>query len=275
MRLLRGHFSAFREIVQLLTRHRDLTWEMARREVAERYAGQAFGLAWAIGHPLFMMGLYVFIFAFVFKTKVGGTLEMPLDYTTYMLAGLVPWMAFQESMNKSCMAITSNAPLVKQVVFPLEVLPAKGVIASLLPQMASMAILLAYVLFTHGGFFITYLLLPVLLGLQILGMLGVAYLLSTVGTYFRDIKEFVQLFGMAGMYLMPIFYLPGWVPEAFKPLLYINPFSYMTWCYQDVIYYGRFEHPWAWLLFPAISLSCFVVGYRLFRKAKPVFGNVL
>lgn len=275
MRLIRGHFQAFTEVISLLTRHRDLTLEMAKREIADRYAGQVFGLVWAIGHPLFMMGLYVFIFAFVFKAKVGGTLEMPLDFTAYLLAGLVPWMAFSESMNKSCSAITSNAALVKQVVFPLEVLPAKGVIASLLPPMVSMTVFLAYVLFTHGGFFLTYLLLPILLVLQILGMLGVAYILSSVGVYFRDIKDVVQMFSAAGMYMMPIFYLPGWIPYSFMPLLYINPFSYMIWCYQDVLYYGRFEHPWAWLLFPVISLTSFVVGYRLFRKIKPVLGNVL
>ena len=55
-----------------------------------------------------MIGVYVFIFAFVFKMKVGGTLDMPLDYTTYILAGLVPWMAFQESMSKSSSAITAK-----------------------------------------------------------------------------------------------------------------------------------------------------------------------
>ena len=48
---IRDSFQAFTEIISLLTRHRDLTWEMAKRELSDRYAGQAFGLMWAIGHP--------------------------------------------------------------------------------------------------------------------------------------------------------------------------------------------------------------------------------
>jgi len=275
MRLAKGHFKAFTEVVSLLTRHRELALEMAKREISDRYVGQAFGIVWAIGHPVFMMGLYVFIFAFVFKTKIGGSLEMPLDYTTYLLSGLIAWMGFQESMTKSCAAITSNASLVKQVVFPLEILPVKGVISSLFQQGLLIILLVGYVLISHGSLPWTYLLLPVLIILQVIAMIGFAYLLSAIGTYFRDIKDFVQLFTTAGVYLLPIFYLPIWVPTLFKPLLYANPFSYLIWCYQDALYFGRIEHPWAWVVNAVSSFAIFVIGYRIFRKLKPGFGNVL
>jgi lipopolysaccharide transport system permease protein len=275
MRLTKGHLQAFTEIVKVLTRHRDLTWEMAKRELSDRYAGQAFGLLWAIAHPIFMIGLYVFIFAFVFKMKIGGTVEMPLDYTTYLLSGLVAWMSFQEAMTKSCSAITGNAALVKQVVFPLEILPVKGVLASLFPQIISLVILIAYVLATHGSLPATYLLLPVLIAMQVMAMIGVAYILAPIGAYFRDIKDFVQLFALAGVYLMPVFYLPSWVPTLFKPLLYLNPFSYLIWCYQDALYFGRFEHPWAWVVTGTLSILSFIIGYRVFRKLKPGLGNLL
>ena len=273
MHLVRGHIGALREAGYLLTRHRELTFEMARREVSERYAGEALGILWAVGHPIFLTGLYVFVFAVVFKTRLG--VEMPLDYTAYILSGLIPWMAFQDSMNRSCMAITANASLVKQVVFPLEVLPAKGVIASLLPQLLSTTILIAYVLITNKALPATYSLLPALMFVQILAMLGVSYLLSAVSAYLRDTKDFVQLFCTAGIYLAPVLYLPQWTPRLFKPLLYLNPFSYPVWCYQDALYFGRFEHPWAWVANCVLSIAAFVSGYRVFRSLKAGFGNTL
>jgi lipopolysaccharide transport system permease protein len=275
IRVATGHFQAFREIVSLLTRHRDLTLTMARRELSDRYAGQAFGMLWSIGHPLFQIGLYIFVFAIVFRARLDGTREMPLDYTTYLLSGLVAWIGFQESMIKSCTAITSNAALVKQVVFPLEVLPVKGVLASLFPQLVSLAVLVAYVLWTHGTLPLTYALLPLLIALQLLAMIGVAYILSSIGVYVRDIKDVVQLVAMAGAYLLPIFYLPQWVPTVLRPLLYLNPFSYLVWCYQDALYFGRFEHPWAWAFTGTMSLLIFVIGYRVFRKLKPGLANQL
>jgi lipopolysaccharide transport system permease protein len=271
----KGHLLAFRELVGLLTRHRQLTWEMTRREIGERYVGQVLGTFWAVGHPLVLMGIFVFIFAYVFRVKVGGTRELPLDYTTYLLSGLIPWMSFQESMAKGTTVIMNNANLVKQVVFPIETLPVKGVLATFLSQGVSTGILILYVLLTHGSLPWTYALLPTLFLFQALAMIGVSYLLSSVGVYFRDLKDFVQVFCVVGMYLMPVLYLPAMVPAIFRPVLYLNPFSYMIWCYQDVCYFGRFEHLCAWVAYPVLSTGVFYCGYRVFKRLQTMFGNVL
>jgi len=271
----KGHFLAFREIWQLLTSHRQLTWEMTKREISEKYAGQFFGSLWALCHPIVLMIIYVFIFCYVFRMKIGDNYQMPLDYTAYILSGLIPWLAFQEIMSKSVTAITGNSNLVKQIVFPLEVLPVKGVLASTLSQVISSIILIIYVLVKNQYLHVTYLLLPILLFFQILAMTGVALFLSSIGAYFKDLKDFVQVFCVGGMFLIPMFYLPNWVPEKLKIILYINPFSYMVWCYQDALYFGRFEHPFAWIVFISGSIGTFYIGYRVFRKLKNMFGNVL
>ncbi len=272
---VKNHFAAIQEILSLLTRHRQLTWEMSKREISERYAGQLFGLFWAVGHPLALIAVYVFIFAYVFKMKIGGTYKLPLDYTTYLLCALIPWMAFQETMMKSTTSITGNSNLVKQVIFPVEVLPIKTVISSLVTQIILTVFLILYVLITHKGLLWTYVLIPVPVFFQVLGMIGMSYVLSSIGTYFRDLKDFTQVFCLLGMYIMPIFYLPDQVPAIFRPLLYLNPFSYLAWCYQDIFYFGRFEHWWAWVVYICLSVGTFYVGYRIFRKLKVMFGNVL
>jgi lipopolysaccharide transport system permease protein len=258
-----------------LVQYRTLIFEMAKREIGRQHSGQMLGAAWSIVHSLFLIALYVFIFAVVFKIKIGGTHELPLDYTTYLLAGLIPWMSFQEAMMKSCADITGSAQIVRQVVFPLEILPARTVAAALVTQIVATAALLAYVALKHGGLPWTYSLLPVLMLAQILAMAGVAYALAAVSVFVRDTREVVRLFALSGAYLMPVFYLPEWTPRLFQPLLYLNPFSYMAWAYQDALYFGRFDHPWAWVVFIAGSLLTFVFGYRAFRKLSPMFGNVL
>lgn len=268
-------FQALRELIALLTRYRKLTVEMAKREITDRYLGQVFGILWALGHPLILVGVYIFIFAYVFRVKIGGTQDLPLDYTTYLLTGLIPWLSFQESMAKNSVVILNYANLVKQVVFPIEVLPVKGVLASLVTQLILLALLLLYILVTQRFMPLTCLLLPVLLLCQAMAMIGVSYILAAVGTYFRDVKEFVQVFNTVGIYLVPVVYLPEFVPELCRPLLYINPFSYLIWCYQDALYFGRFEHLWAWPILVFLSVGTFVIGYRLFRKLKVMFGNVL
>jgi lipopolysaccharide transport system permease protein len=266
---------AFLELAHTLRRYRALTTELARRELTEQYAGQAFGKLWVVFHPLFQIGLYIFVFAVVFNARVGGTVEMPFDYTTYLLAGLIPWLGFQQSMSRACGALTGQSNLVKQVVFPVEVLPAKTVLASMVPQIVGFVILIAYVTLRFGAPPLSYLLTPILVVFQLLAMMGVAFALSAISAYLRDTKDFVQLFSAMGVYLMPVVFLPDWVPAMIRPVLFANPFSYMVWCYQDALYFGRFEHPWAWPVFCIGSMFVFSAGYRLFRSLRPQFGNVL
>jgi lipopolysaccharide transport system permease protein len=270
-----SNFSAFIELFRLVTRNRRLTYEMAKREIADRYTGQLFGLLWAIGHPLTVILVYVFIFRVVFNIKIGGTMDMPLDYTAYLLSGLIPWLAFSESMSKACTVVSSNATLVKQFIFPIEVLPVKGAVATLATALIFFLLLLSYIVIVIGVVPWTFLLLPLLIILQALAMVGVSFFLASIGVFFRDIKDFVQIFSVVGVYLMPTFYLPTLVPSVFRPLLYLNPFSYMIWCFQDLIYFGRLEHRMSWVVFPLISITVFVLGYRVFRKLRPMFGNVL
>jgi lipopolysaccharide transport system permease protein len=264
-----------REVMSLLTRHRELTWEMAKRDLSERYAGQWLGIVWVVAHPLLVMIIYVVIFAFVLKVQLDESQAFPGDYATYILSGLIPWMAFQDSMSKSCGAVTGHRALVKQIVFPVEVLPVKVVLAACVTQATALVALAGYVFFTHRAMPVTYGLLPFLFFFQILAMVGMSYLLSAVAVYVRDMKDIIQVFGMVGVYLMPIFYLPQWVPHALQPILYFNPFSYMVWCYQDALYFGRVDHPWAWLVFGALSVVLFLSGYRLFTHLKTWFGSAL
>lgn len=273
--MLRSMFTAAWNNLRTLYRHQALLLELSKRDVADQFVGQAFGNLWAVFHPLFLMAIYLFVFGFVFRTKLGGTYAMPLDYTTYILAGLIPWMALQLNLAKSCSAITSSSSLVKQVVFPIEVLPAKVVVSTLLSQAISIAILITYVLVAYHRLPLMYMLLPFLVAMQLLATIGLAFLLSSVCVFFRDLREFVTLFSVAGVFLLPITYLPMWVPTIFKPFLYINPFSYLIWCYQDVLYYGRFEHLYAWPVMIGGSAVIFVLGSYLFANLKSMFGDAL
>lgn len=274
-----SHLQAFGQLVALLTRYRQLTWEMTKREVSERYAGQVLGILWAVGHPVLLMALYVFIFAYVFPTRLGLGSDMPRSYVVYILAGLIPWITFAESMNKSAAVIVGNAGLVKQVAFPLEVLPVKTVLASAVTQLVATPILLLYALVLDPlGLAWTTWLLPVLFTLQLLAMIGVAYLLASITVYVRDLREIVQVFTTAGLFLAPILFLPAWLESASRPLLwvlYLNPFSHLVWCYQDALYFGRFAHPASWVLFTLFSIGTFYGGYRVFRKLKGIFGDLL
>jgi len=272
---LYANIQAFIELFNVFRTRGRLIYELTRREIYDRYTGQVFGVFWTFGHPLILTMVYIVVFGFIFKAGIEGTQALPLNYTAYILSGLVPWLVFQEVLAKSSTLIITNTNIVKQVIFPIEVLPIKNALASLVTEVVFFCFLVMYILITSHILPWTYVLFPILALFQIFAMVGISYLFSAIGVYFRDLKDFVQEFLNVAFFLLPIIYVPESIPAFVRPILYANPFSYMIWTYQDALYFGSFMHPWAWLVFGLESLILFVFGYRVFRKLKVMFGNVL
>jgi lipopolysaccharide transport system permease protein len=269
------YLQASSELLALVRARRPLLLELTKRQAFAEHAGKTFGAFWGIFQPLFLFAVYAFIYGVVFAVKIGGTYELPRNFTIYLLAGLIPWLVFLMLMAKATTLLTANAALVKQVVFELTLLPTAATLAACLTLLLGIAFVGVYSLAQYGSLPATYLALPVLIALQFLAMLGSAFALSSIGVFFRDISDFVQVAGIVLVFLLPIVYIPSAVPDAFEVLIWLNPFSYMVWCYQDLLYFGRFEHLEAWLIFPLWALFLGAGGYRLFRRVRPHFANVL
>src|SRR5262245_30827228 len=118
---LRANAQALQLLWRSVMQHRELLWELTRRDLLERQAGLAFGAFWVVGQPLLIMLVYVFVFSFLFKVRLDG--HGGPSYTAFLLAGLVPWLAFQEALGRASTCISENQCLVKQIVFPVEILP--------------------------------------------------------------------------------------------------------------------------------------------------------
>jgi lipopolysaccharide transport system permease protein len=272
---LRAHAQAFLEAIGFLRRQRVLIMAMAKRDVSSRYAGQLLGTFWAVGHPLFQMAVMVFVFGVVFRQKIGGTYDMPLDYTVYILSGLAAWLSLAPVLASSATSVTSNTNLIKQFTFDARVLPAKEIIIGSIVWAVSVGIVMLYTLAVYHWVPWTYVLIPVLTIIHFMTALGLAWVLAALSVFLRDIKDMVTLANTAMLYLLPVVYLPTWTPELFRPVIYANPFSYLIWVYQDVFYFGRIEHPWAWFVSAAFALFLFTSGYRFFRRLQPMFGSAL
>jgi len=271
------HLKPLLDTARILIRNRILLWEMTRRDVLDRYTGQMLGAIWAFVHPLAMMAVFLFIFGVVFKMKV-QVADMPdvqYNFAIYMISGLLPWMVASDAMSRSCLAIRAQAALVKQVVFPLEILPAKVAIAVFLPIVVGHIILAAYTLLAFGSLPITYLLLPLLYALLFLMMAGISAIFASGGVFVRDIKDVVQLIVLLGIYFAPVFFTLESLPRVWRILIYINPFAHAVLCFQDATFYGHFAHPASWVAFPILSLVSAILGASVFQKLKTFFGTYL
>ena len=220
------------------------------------------------------MGFYVFLFAVVFPARFGSAGSSIGSHALHILAGLVPWITFQEVLGKSTSVITGNRSLVKQIVFPIEVLPVKTVMAAFLSQLIATAVLFIFMAVT-GQLKASLLLVPILFATQIFAMCGVCFLLSVLGAYFPDLRDIVQMFTTINLFATPILYGPRELHPVIETVLSVNPFSWMVWCYQDAYYFGYMAHPGAWIAFAIGSLLIYVCGFAVFVRIKQGLGNVI
>jgi homopolymeric O-antigen transport system permease protein len=252
----------------------DLVLSLTKRELAARYRGSALGVAWAVLTPIVMIAIFTIIFAGIFKARFGtGTSQW--DYALYLFCGLLPWNAFQESVQLSSSTIVGHANLVKRVVFPLETLPVSLSLAAVANQMFGTVALILAVILLRREMHATIVFLPLLVIPQLLATFGAAWLLASLGVFVRDIVQGVALVLLAWMYLTPIIYPESLVPERYQGIVNLNPFTPLVRNYRRIILEGNFPD-WRGLgYFAAFAAISFFLGYWWFARTRKNFADVI
>lgn len=257
-----------------LPKRSDLILSLAKRELLTRYKGSVLGLLWAVLTPIVMIVIFTFIFAGIFGARFGNSASH-WDYAIYLYCGLVPWTMFQDALQQSATTIVSHANLVKRVVFPLETLPVSLAISALGNQLfATIALILAAVIIQRDIHF-TVLWLPILLIPQLMIAIGGAWLIASLGVFLRDIVQGVSLALMAWMYLTPIMYPESYVPERFRGIMNLNPFTALVRSYRRIFLEGQAPDWWGLGYFALIALLVFLLGYWWFARTRKNFADVI
>jgi lipopolysaccharide transport system permease protein len=254
---------------QLLWRNRRLLLSTTRNELKGRFAGSLFGLLWLLLYPLLLLGAYGGVFIFVFQAQPAG-FESRLDYVLLIFCGLVPFLGFAEGLGSGTPAVASSANLIKNTLFPIELVPVKAVLVSQAVQAVGTAILLLAVTL-HGSLSPWALLVPVIWALQVMFTLGLIWILSSLNVYLRDLQQIVAVATLFLMMVSPIAW--PWdsiASPAVAAIARLNPLYYVIACWQDCLAYGRAPDPLVFLLLVALGLGFLGGGHWFFGRMKRV-----
>ncbi len=240
-----------------------------------RYRGSVLGMFWSVFQPLFMLGLYSFVFALGFKARWSEGDGSGGGYVLVLFAGLLVFNFFAECFSRAPMLIVGNANYVKKVVFPIETLSLISVAAAFFQFCISFGVWLGFYVFLQGVPHPTVLLLPVVILPVALFALGFSWFLSAFGVYIRDTAQVVGLLTSVLMFVSPIFYGVDRIPERFRPFLWLNPISYGVVQVREVLMWGRLPD-WGYLSLYVIAGLLFAqLAFAWFQKARKGFADVL
>ena len=264
-----------KEMVASLWRNRSLIYALAEREVQGRYRGSLLGLLWAFFNPLFLLGVYTFVFGKILRARWYIGSDSQIEFALALFAGLIAFNLFSECINRAPGLILGNVSYVKRVVFPLEVLPVIALAVALFQCLIGVLVLLAAMLVLQGGVPATAPLIIFTLVPLVLLTLGGAWALAALGVYVRDTAQITQIFTNILLFVSPVFFPISAIPEDLRWALRCNPLSFLMGQARDALVWGKAPDWGGLLIFTAGAFLFAWLGYAFFQATRKGFADVL
>ena len=248
--------------------YRELLKNNVKKEIRGKYKNSTLGVIWTFLNPLLQLLVYALIFPLILK-------DTQPYYVIFVCVGLIPWTFFTSSVAQSAWTIIANGNIVKKVYFPREILPISVVTSGMVNFLISTIIIIAFCLIYGLGLTKYVIFFPIILLIQYVLQLGIAFILSAATVYFRDLEHFIQIVLQVMFYATPIVYSVDTIASPFKAILNLNPMAHIINGYRSIFYYQTMPDFKALGILFIISIVLCVVGYLIFRKLQKGFAEEL
>ena len=245
-------------------------WTLTMIECRRKYAGSILGTLWYPLYSMLLLGSYCFLYLVVFRVRYRelGTYEFVL----FVFSGLIPYLGFSEAVATGLGSVKANLALLRNAVFPIELVPVKYALAAMVGLFSSLALLVLMILPTsYRGGHLLY--LPVPLLSLLLFTLGVIWFLSAIAVVVPDIAQIVNIALLLFMFISPIGFTIDSVPARVRALVYLNPMTYLIEGFRYALIGIRVSPMWYDPLFLAASLLFALVAATFFRRMSPIFSD--
>jgi lipopolysaccharide transport system permease protein len=242
------------------------------RDLKARTKQAYLGYFWILVQPLLLTGA----FSFLVQQVLGrNDLSTDLPYPLFVMAGVIPWQFFANSLNESSESLVKNVDLVRQVYFPREILAIYPVFARLVDVLVGCVALGAFMLYFHVAPSGWLVLVPLIVVVEMLFAAAIGMLLSAANVGWRDISRGLPLVLFLMLYAVPVLYAPERVPSAIRPVLDLNPMSHLVDAFRAAIL-GTHAPDFAGLaILAALGVATLLIAQRIFAVFDGVLADVI
>jgi ABC-type polysaccharide/polyol phosphate export permease len=224
---------AVAERVRQVIAFRTLLKYLVLKEIKVKSRGTYLGVAWTLMNPLFTIVTYYVIFQHIFRVGIP-------NFLPFFLLGYLMWVFFSRSVTTAATCILDNDSVVKKSAFPLEVLPLAGVFYHLFHHVIALGIALPLIVVFGGaklGWHVLW--VTAVLAVFVAFTLAVALWLATIGVFFRDTRDILEVALPILFWATPIFYSPEMAPNFLQLILRANPLTSFIGAMRTVLLDGQ------------------------------------
>jgi lipopolysaccharide transport system permease protein len=251
-----------------LLRSRELLYFLVWRDIKVRYKQTVLGVAWAVLQPLLTMLIFTVIFG-----RFAGIPSDGVPYAVFVFAGLLPWTFFSGGLTTAGQSLISQQHLLTKIYFPRLFVPTAavgGLLVDLAVSFGLYALILAAYRFVPSW---QVVLLPFPVALTVLLTLGAGYFLAALTALYRDFRYVVTYGVQILMYLSPVIYPVGLLPERYRALLRLNPMTGIIGAYRSAILGTPWDLP-ALAAATVVTLAMLALGLAYFRRVERRFADI-
>ncbi len=245
------------------------TRSLVLKDFRVRYRNMSLGVFWSLLNPLTMMGVLSFVFSGIFPNP------QIKNFPVFILCGLIPFNFFSLAWASGTSSLLDNTGLIKRLTVPREIIPIASVLSNCMHLGIQISLLLFLVLAAGYGINWYWLWLPLIWGLEVVFVMGMALACSALNVYIRDMRYVVESSNTILFWLVPIFYPFSLIPARFSGIYELNPIAALVLATRNVLLDAK--APPSTLLWK-LSISCilvFLLGWGVFQLLKRRFYDHL
>jgi ABC-type polysaccharide/polyol phosphate export permease len=251
--------------VRALWDRREFMLAQARADLRGKRSSTVFGAIWGVLDPLIQAGLYFMVFTII---RRGGR---PIDFLHVLIGGIFLFQLALASITEGGRSIRSSKAFMLNSTFPRAIFPIMVVCKGIMTFPPKVLVYAAFHVGLQAPVGRGLLLLPLLFGLQVVLMVGLALLVSTVTVLIKDADNAVQYVARLLFFITPVIYPLALIPDGVRAFVSWQPFFALFASYQEIFDGGV---PGIGLLIQVLlwSVGLLVVGARVFLRHEREFA---
>ena len=236
-----------------------------------RYKQTVVGISWSLIRPLLTMAVLTVVFGKFGKMPSGGA-----PYPLMVFCGMLPWLFFSTAMTESGNSLVSNANMIAKVYFPRLTITASSVMTSLVDFLISSIFLAALMIWYRAVPPIGVLLLPFFILLVFAASLGVGLWIAALMVKYRDFRFIVPFVVQFGLYISPVGFQSGVVPDKYRLIFALNPMVGIIDGFRRCLLGIGSRFYWPEVIIAVIDVALLMVsGIWYFRKTERTFADII
>ena len=257
-----------------LLERRSLLFQLVRRDFEQRFVGSSMGWIWGLIQPLVLLLSWTLVFQVFLKVPPPSGVE---SYPLFLFAGMLPWLLFSETVQRSATSLVEQANLITKTVFPSEIIPVSVFLSALAGHLLALTLMIAAtgVLANHISIYLVF--LPCYVFAIGLLAIGLGWIVASLNVFLRDTAQVVSVVMTFWFWMTPIFISEDRYPNRAwaRWLLAANPMTYLVRAYRAMLIDSTAPSVTDLAIATAYGCAIFVAGGLFFRHMKRGFADVL